>query len=59
LSCLLRHGRRRRQGEYDLRSNEGEKADAARGSALDFFAPFLEVVFTIDEFRLGLATNGL
>jgi hypothetical protein len=32
-------------------------ADAVRGFVFDFSAPFLEVVFTIDEFRLALATN--
>jgi len=31
----------------------------ARGLALDFFAPFFVVVFTIDEFRSGLAPEGL
>ena len=35
------------------------EADVARGFAFDFFAPFFVVVFTIDEFRLGLAPEGL
>ena len=34
-------------------------AEVARGLALDFFAPFFVVVFTIDEFRSGLAPDGL
>lgn len=33
--------------------------DAARGFAFDFFAPFLEVVFTVQKTRLGQSSGGL